>query len=479
MKKSSDTTIRVRFAPSPTGNLHIGGLRAALFNWLFARHNNGVFLLRIEDTDLERSKPEYTDSILQSLEWTGIKSDEPIVIQSRRNAEHQKFIKRLLDEGKAYRCYCTEQEIEERKKSLGDAAEYATYDGHCRNRVSLGDDATKPYAVRFAVPVGPITWDDLIRGIITIESEQVGDFVIARSDSTPIYNLVVVVDDIDMKITHVIRGEEHIANTPKQILLYQACECPVPQFAHLPLILGPSGAKLSKRDAATSVIDYRDAGYLPEALINYLARLGWSHGDQEVFTRDELISYFSLDQVGKSGGIFDQQKLDWLNSTYLRAMTDKALLLYAVGFVDSNLLQKVSRWNEEQILSLVALYKERVKTVLELTVELCALHDGPTTFSSEDIAMWGGAQLPQLLHDLEQCLANLSTYSTDTIRDALKQFSKEHDKKLVAIAQPLRLALVGKTASPGVFELLAILGKEESVRRLQRLAAYIQTHMLV
>ena len=280
--------VRVRFAPSPTGHLHIGSLRTALFNWLFARHIQGTFLLRIEDTDIERSKAEYTQSIMGSLAWCGLTPDEPVVIQSDRIKEHQRVAQQLIKEGKAYRCICTPQEVEQRiQAQSGDDHSFAKYDGTCRD---AGHDGSKPSVIRFKIgAIHDVSFDDIIRGPIRVNTQELDDFIIIRSDGTPMYNFVVVVDDAFMRITHVIRGEDHIPNTIKQILLYQACNYQLPQFAHLPMILGPSGEKLSKRDGAVSALEYKHNGYLPDALINYLARLGWAHGDQEIFTRQELI----------------------------------------------------------------------------------------------------------------------------------------------------------------------------------------------
>src|ERR1700733_99493 len=297
-------SVRVRFAPSPTGHLHIGGMRSAIFNWLFARHNNGSFLLRIEDTDRERSKQEYTDSILASFAWMRIDWDEPVVIQSERAKRHQEVAQKLYAQGKAYYCICTPEQVQDRLAAQsGFDINFMKYDGLCRNA-----SHTKG-ALRFKIPddITEVTFHDLIRDTITIGIDQLDDFILVRSDGTPMYNFVVVVDDADMKISHVIRGEEHIANTPKQILLYQACGFPLPYFAHLPMILGPDGNKLSKRDAATGVFEYKQLGYIPDPLFNYLVRLGWSHGDQEIFTREEVIQFFDLAHVGKKGAIFDQQ----------------------------------------------------------------------------------------------------------------------------------------------------------------------------
>ncbi len=469
-------SIRVRFAPSPTGHLHIGGLRAALFNWLYARHNGGKFLIRIEDTDLERSKPEYTESILASFAWCDIQSDEPIVIQSQRIAEHVDIIEQLIKNKKAYYCYCTQAEVTTRHGvEPEDPYTAVKYDGRCRNRIPTPDDEKKPYAVRFALPQDrtTISFHDLIRGTVTFDMDQFDDFIIARSDGTPMYNFVVVVDDHHMEISHVIRGEDHISNTPKQIFLYEACGFPVPQFAHLPLILGPEGNRLSKRDAATSVLEYRLNGYLPDALLNYLVRLGWAHGDQEVFTREELISFFTLEAVGKKGSIFDQAKLDWMNSVYIRARTPQSLLSYIHDHMDPAFSSTCPNWDEEKLCAAIAAYQDRVATVRELIQEVRLLYAGPFEYSDEDCAAWcSTTEQKRSIEALRVACEGMSEWSKDAVSHELKALAKQHDLKLVALAQPLRLALIGKTAGPGVFDMAALVGQQETVQRLARLCSY-------
>ena len=458
----------MRFAPSPTGHLHIGGLRAALFNWLFARHLQGTYLLRIEDTDVERSKQEYTDAIMQAFSWVNLEPDEKPVIQSTRIAEHQAVINKLIDEGKAYRCYCPA------RGEVSGEIEYKKYDRRCRN---LRDgDPTKTHVVRFAVPdnVTHISWDDLIRGPILFQADELDDFVIARSTGMPMYNFVVVVDDAHMAITHVIRGEEHISNTPKQILLYQACGYTIPQFAHLPVILNAQGQKLSKRDGATAVIDYKKMGYLPDALVNYLVRLGWSHGDQEIFTRQELISLFTLEAVGKKGAIFDPAKLDWTNSVYMRQMSDDDLLNYIIREFEPNLKEKAPLWREDQLLMFIKLYKERTKTLRELVDELYAVYKTPTMYVPSDVETYVAADTAGYLRQLAQTLEALDGFGVDLLADTIKVFCKQHSIKLVQIAQPLRLALVGKATSPGVFELLALIGSKESLNRLHTFMVWLE-----
>lgn len=469
-----NNSVRVRFAPSPTGHLHIGGLRAALFNWLYARNNNGVFLVRIEDTDLERSKPEYTESILASLAWTGIEPDESITLQTQRVDEHKKYIQQLLDSGKAYRCYCSPEEVIERNKQKHGADYlFASYDGFCRD---ASNDAEKLFVMRFKLPQqkGAITFTDLIRGKVTFDYDQLDDFIIARSDGSPMYNFVVVIDDHHMNISHVIRGEDHISNTPKQMLLYQALGFEIPIFAHLPLILGPSGDRLSKRDAATSVLEYKTGGYLPDALVNYLVRLGWAHGDQEVFTRKELIEYFSLDNVGKKGAIFDPAKLDWLNGVYIRDTSNKQVLDNIIYSVEPNFVQKCSSWDDEKIDTALELFKQRTKTLHELVQEICSFYNGPKNFNTDDCAKWTTPETVQQLTLLLQKLEGLASFTAESITAEVKSLAKELGIKLVALAQPVRIALLGKASGPGVFALLALLGKKEGLQRITHLVAALK-----
>lgn len=478
MSSHDQQQIRVRFAPSPTGYLHIGGARAAIFNWLFAQHNKGTFLLRIEDTDLERSKPEYTQAILDALVWLEIDYSGQPVIQSERNELHKKLIVKLLHEGTAYRCYCTPEEINMRLGRAHDSDEmYSLYDRYCRDR-SDENMQGRSFTVRFKVPRDKptISFEDLIRGTIEFDLDTIDDFIIARSDSTPVYNFVVVVDDADMAISHVIRGEDHISNTPKQIMIHQALGNKVPQFAHLPLILGPSGERLSKRDAATNVLDYKEQGYLPEALYNYLVRLGWAHGDQEVFTKDEMISYFTLSAVGKKGSIFDMQKLAWLNGVYLRQLDDAAIVARIERDVDPSFKDKFPRWDTSIILKLVGLYKERVKTLKELVTALQVLHDGPREYHKAAVEEWATQETSEHLHHIVKQLSEDAVYNADHISTMIKHYAKRTSLKLVALAQPIRIALTGDSASPGIFELLELLGKDESIKRINALIEYIKSN---
>lgn len=454
--------IRVRFAPSPTGNLHIGGLRTALFNWLYAQHNTGDFLIRIEDTDKERSKPEYTKSILNTLEWTSILPDEPIVFQSSRLQRHLELIDKLLKENKAYKCFCP-------ATNSDSESNYTQYNKACRSKEPKKEDINKPFTIRFKIPdnIEKVEFTDLIRGHISIEKDQLDDFIILRSDGNPTYNFVVVVDDADMKITDVIRGEEHISNTPKQILLYRALDFKVPKFAHLPMILGSSGQKLSKREGATSVLDYKKNGYLPDALCNYLVRLGWSHGDQEIFTKEELVKYFSLDSVGKKGAIFDPDKLEWVNSVYIKNHDSKELYNYIVQYLDHDLNKDLKGWDYSKILEIISLYKDRSKTLCELIFNLKSIYNFTIkNFNSENLKGFDIGKIKEYLYLLEVALYQQEDFSLDNIKNIIKNICSNLNIKLPELAKPLRLALTGSQTSPGVFDLVYLLGKKESLKRI-------------
>lgn len=463
---TAQSAIRVRMAPSPTGYLHIGGLRTTLFNLLFAKHMQGKFLIRIEDTDVERSKPEYTQSILDAFTWCSIEADEPIVIQSERFARHAEVIEKLLQEGKAYRCYCTPDELRNRLgMSAADDGGYAQYDGRCK-AIPVKND---PCAIRFAVPADKkeVSFHDLIRGDITFQTDQLDDFIIMRSDGTPMYNFVVVVDDADMRISHVIRGDDHISNTPKQILLYEACGFAIPQFAHLPMILGEDGKRLSKRHAATAVFDYKKQGFLADALCNYLVRLGWSHGDQEIFTRAELIEYFALDQVGKKAAIFDTKKLEWMNGLYMRQLSAEQLLELISKDIDSSYAGQLSNWTEKQLRFAIELYKERTVTLIDLMNQVKKVYEQQAEYLEAEIAPYTNEQTHGYMKKLQEVLALQEQFTHEELAVVIKKFCSNLGISLAVIGKPLRIALTGKTSSPGIFELLELLGKKESIARLQ------------
>lgn len=469
--------VRVRFAPSPTGHLHIGGLRAALFNWLFARRNGGKYLLRIEDTDLVRSTAEYQQSIIDAFTWLNIVSDEPFVIQSHRQQEHKELAQRLLADGKAYKCFCTSEELNKRLGITGDEIGERKYDGFCRQRTDTPQD--QPFAIRFKIPqlTGEFAFQDLIRDRVTIPMDQFDDFVIVRSDGTPMYNFVVVADDNFMNITHVIRGEEHIINTPKQIWLYQACGWAVPQFAHLPLILGPSGAKLSKREAATSVLDYKRQGYLPDALINYLVRLGWSHGDQEIFSRQELCELFDLSAIGKKGAIFDIAKLNWLNNHYLKQLKPADIMARIEHDVIPGWLHQLSHMTSDQVETLIALYVSRCDTMMQLAHQLISLAQDPKDFDEKQVKELVSSEVVQLLEKLTEQLHVVTPelWQLEHITALMKNFAKEHAVQLPMIANPVRLALLGTINSPSIFAIVTALGQTKVVNRLEIFSKYVKS----
>lgn len=462
-------SVRVRFAPSPTGHLHIGGLRAALFNWLFARNQKGTFLIRIEDTDYERSTQAYKQSILDSFSWAGIHSDEPLVIQSERASEHVQAAYSLVAEKKAYICICTQAELESRLgANAAQGTAYTRYDGRCRDKNYAHSDLQEPYVIRFKIPEnqGAIVFNDLIRGEISFEAAILDDFIIVRSGNLPMYNFVVVLDDAFMNISHIIRGEDHISNTPKQILLYQALGYTLPEFGHLPLILGPDGARLSKRDAATSVLDYKKNGFLAEALINYLVRLGWSSGDQEIFTLQEMISQFSLKAIGKKGAIFDIKKLEWVNSVYIKQKSGRELFNLIIQDLNPLFADQINNWTTEQIIYALDLYKGRVKTLKELEEEIKALACPPEEYNQKDYETWVNQSIKDQLEPLLTILETTEPWSSTHLSAAVKQYAADYTLPLATIAQPLRIALTGKTASPGVFELIELLGKKEFSNRI-------------
>lgn len=468
--------IRVRFAPSPTGYLHVGGVRSAIFNWLFARNTKGTYLLRIEDTDHERSKQEYFDAIIDSFTWLNLLPDEPVVIQSKRINDHIKAAQSLLSQNLVYPCFCeaenAEKKIDELEHGIG-----SKYSGSCRDKNYTEDDLQRPHALRFKVPLdcNSISFNDLIRGIITTAREQLDDFVIVRRDGSPTYNFVVVIDDIFMNISHIIRGEEHISNTPKQILLYNALKKEPPLFAHLPMILGPEGNKLSKRDGAVSIEEYRSLGYLPDALINYLVRLGWSHGDQELFTREEMISYFSLEKIGKKGSIFDSKKLQWINGVYIRQKSVNEIVQAIEAMSSDATITLRKLWSKEAIIVLVALYKDRSTTLGSLAEELVNLAHDPTTLDCSLLKKWIKPYTVSLVNDFYQSIKHLTSWSRTHLAEHAHKTIEKYNAKIIELAQPLRLALTGSVQSPGIFEIIEAVGKERSLKRINLLLAQFNT----
>lgn len=471
IKDKNISKVRVRFAPSPTGFLHIGSLRTALFNWLFAQHVGGAFLVRIEDTDRDRFSDEYEFAITSSLKWAGIHADEPIVYQHARQPEHQKMVDELIAKGKAYYCFCSLDELQQKRESVQNEKETYIYDRTCRTKKPTKEEIKhNPYVVRFKVETDQefLVFDDLIRGKVSLPTEHIDDFVISRSDGSMTYNFAVVQDDHFMRISHVIRGEDHIVNTGKQILLYQAHGWQIPAFGHVSLILGSNGQKLSKRDAAVGVQDYKEKGFLADALCNYLVRLGWSHGDQEVFTTDEMIQYFNISDVSTHGAIFDYQKLLWLNSVYIKAKPAAELCALINQNLQINLVAKTSAFNLEQREAVLNLYKDRSQTLQELVAGVMQVYQAPSMYDAESVAQWIAPEALAKLRILADQLLYVD-FNKTTLQETIKQFVKDHDCKFPVIAQPIRIALIGSSHGPGIYEIMEILGKDETLHRLKTL----------
>jgi glutamyl-tRNA synthetase len=455
-------SIRTRFAPSPTGYLHIGGARTALFNWLYARKHGGSFLLRIEDTDRERSTRESVNAILESMAWLNLDYDEGPYFQSERFDRYRQIIQRLLEEGKAYYCYCTKEELEEMRNLQMARKEKPRYDGRCRNR-SGPRPGVEP-VVRFRNPQeGEVVIDDLVRGRVVFSNRELDDLIIARSDGTPTYNLTVVVDDLDMQITHVIRGDDHLSNTPRQINILRALGAEPPRYAHVPMILGADGTRLSKRHGAVSVLEYRDQGYLPEALLNYLVRLGWSHGDQEIFSVDEMIELFELEEINKSASTFNPAKLLWLNHHYLMHSNPLHVahhLRWHLGRLG------IDPEQGPQVVDLVLAFRERAKTLLEMAESSRVFYQDKIEYDAQAVAKYLTEEALPVLQTLYERLEKLTGWEQENLHREVVAVAEAMNLKLGKIAQPLRVALTGTSVSPPIDVTLYLLGREKTLKRL-------------
>jgi len=462
------TQVRVRFAPSPTGFLHIGGVRTALFNWLYARQQRGVFVLRIEDTDQDRSTDESIQAIIEGMTWVGLDWDEGPFRQTERMELYRGHAMQLLEQGKAYWCVCKAEELEARRKEAEAKGLSPRYDGRCR---TLG--ITNPpgdAALRFKAPQeGQIVVDDLIKGKITFDNSAADDLIILRSNGYPTYNFSVVVDDALMHITHVIRGDDHLTNTPRQIPIFQALGFPVPQFGHLPMILGSDKSRLSKRHGATSIMAYKDMGYLSEAMVNYLVRLGWSHGDQELFNRQELIDKFSWKNVQSSPAVFNPEKLLWINAEHIKTTPPSQVAQALVPLLEqAGLKDQVNAVSSEWLAQLVVLVKERAKTLVEM-VDWVRPYFGESVLLEEEAAKkFLTPAIAPVLGKLIARFEALSSFSKQVWEESFKKFVEEEGIKMGQIAQPVRVALTGRTASPGLFEVMEVLGRDRTLLRLRR-----------
>jgi len=461
--------VRTRFAPSPTGYLHIGGVRTALFNWLFARHHGGRFILRVEDTDQARSSQEYLNAILEGLTWLGLNWDEGPYFQSQRVHLYREHVEQLLAAGKAYRCYCTPEELEERRQQALAEGRKPKYDGRCRERA---DQPTGlPFVIRFKAPQGGETVvDDLIKGKVTFENAELDDLIIQRSDGAPTYNFVVVVDDVLMGITHVIRGDDHLNNTPRQIHLYEALKYPIPAFAHLPLILGEDRTRLSKRHGAASVTAYQEMGYLPHALVNYLARLGWSYGDQEVFSPQELIENFSLEGVGRSAGVFNPDKLLWLNAHYIKEGDPHEIARQLIPFLQQRGIKV--EFNGRLVKAVQSL-QPRAKTLAEMAEMAEFYFRDDFSYDEKGSRKFLRPELSSFLVSLLEEFRGSEDFDGVDLERRFRRLTEQQGLKLNQAAQGVRVALTGKTISPGLFEVMEGIGRERVIKRLERALGYI------
>ena len=474
MSKTLPTPLRVRFAPSPTGYLHVGGARTALHNWLLARKYGGTFLLRIEDTDRARSTDDSTRAIFEGLEWLGLTWDEEVTYQGANLARHQADAQRLLDAGAVYRCFCTPAELDQRRAEAEARGDAFKYDRRCdrlapdeiRHRVAMGD----PFVLRFRVPEGNTEWDDLVHGQITFPNKDIEDFVILRSDGTPIYNMAVVSDDIDARVTVVMRGDDHISNTPKQILLYAALGAPLPVFAHLPMIHGTDGKKLSKRHGAMAVGDYRHQGILASAMDNFLALLGWSPGgDIEVMTMQEMIDRFSPDGLLKKASVFDLKKLEWMNGQHLNMLPlEQIEPLVTPAIVDAGLA--TGDWlsaNRAWYRTLLDLLRVRSRTVSDVVRQAAPYFGDRVELDADAVAKhWKDPATRELLSESRAALATTSEWAVGPLEGALRGVAERRGLGAGKLFQPLRVALTGSAVSPGIFDVLILLGRERSLARI-------------
>jgi len=454
--------IVTRFAPSPTGMLHIGGVRTALFSWLQARRHGGQFILRIEDTDRERSTDEAVRVILEGMEWLGLSADQGPFYQTARFDRYKEVIQKFLAEGKAYRCYCTKEELEQLRADQMARKEKPRYDGRWRDR-SDALDGVEP-VIRFKNPLeGEVVVEDLVHGRVVFKNSELDDLIIARSDGTPTYNFCVVVDDADMGVTHVIRGDDHLNNTPRQMNMLAALGAKIPVYAHVPMILGPDGAKLSKRHGAVSVLQYEEDGYLPDALLNYLVRLGWSHGDQEIFTRDEMIAAFDISSVNKAASAFNPEKLLWLNQQHLM----RAEPLSVVKYLRPHLARLGIECSDDAYLAqIVVAQRERVKTLKEMAVNSRYFFGESATLDERSAAKHLTEEARVLLSALRDRLEALGEWSALSVHAALEAIASQRAVSLGKVAQPLRVAVTGGTVSPPIDQTLALLGKARTLGRL-------------
>lgn len=462
-------TTTTRFAPSPTGYLHVGGARTALFSWLYARKHGGQFILRIEDTDLERSTAESVNAILEGMTWLGLEYDQGPFYQTDRFDRYNEVIQQLMDQGLAYRCNCSKERLDELRDQAMKRKAKPRYDGRCRHAEV---DPNEPHVIRFANPEdGVVVVDDMVRGNVAFQNAELDDLIIKRTDGSPTYNLTVVVDDMDMNINVVIRGDDHLNNTPRQINILRALGQEPPKYAHVPMILGDDGARLSKRHGAVSVIQYREEGFLPEALLNYLVRLGWSHGDQEVFSLDDMIELFDIDAVNKAASTFNSEKLLWLNQHYIKS-SDPARIAHLLSPHMGKL--GIDPTEGVDLIEVVRAQQERAKTLVEMAEISAFVYK---EFAEYDEKAAKKNLRPVAREPLEKCFAalnELEEWTRENLHKLVEDVSESLELKMGKVAQPLRVAVVGRAASPGIDDTLYLVGKDACLRRIQRALAYIK-----
>ncbi|MDM4765016.1 glutamate--tRNA ligase [Pelomonas sp. SE-A7] len=465
MSQQANPTVRTRIAPSPTGFLHLGTARTALYSWAYARHHGGQFVLRIEDTDVARSTQDSVDQIMAAMHWLGLEYDEGPIYQMQRLDRYHAVVEQLITEGKAYRCYCTPEQLETMKAAQDARGEKRRYDGTWRPEAGKQLPTVPvdvPPVVRFKNPIdGDVTWDDVVKGPITINNREIDDLIILRPDGVPTYNFAVVVDDYDMKITHVFRGDEHINNTPWQINIFKALNAPLPAFGHLPIILGDDGLKLSKRRGAVSVTAYEENGYLPEAMLNYLSRLGWSHGDDELFSREQLVSWFDGSHLSKSPAQWDPAKLDWVNSQYIKQIDEARL----AALVAEQLAKRGIAADVEQLQPMCALFKDRCATTVALA-DWLAMYFVPVTPSAEDLATHVSEAIKPALAQLAERFATIE-WNKASIQAAIKEVIGAQGLKMPQLAIPVRVLVCGRAQTPSVDAMLELFDKEKVIERLR------------
>ncbi|MEE6075127.1 glutamate--tRNA ligase [Avibacterium paragallinarum] len=462
--------VRTRFAPSPTGYLHVGGARTALYSWLFAKHNQGEFVLRIEDTDLERSTPEATQAILEGMEWLNLAWNHGPYYQTKRFDRYNQVIDQMLEQGLAYRCYCSKERLENLRNEQEKNKEKPRYDGYCLHHAPENPDA--PHVVRFKNPQeGSVVFDDAVRGRIEISNSELDDLIIRRTDGSPTYNFCVVIDDWDMGITHVVRGEDHINNTPRQINILKVLNAPIPTYAHVSMILGDDGQKLSKRHGAVSVMQYRDDGFLPEALLNYLVRLGWGHGDQEIFSVEEMIKLFELTQVSKSASAFNTEKLLWLNHHYIRELPPEYVAKHLAWHYQH---QGIDTSNGPALSEIVVMLGERCKTLKEMAAASRYFFEDFDHFDESAVKKHFKSGAAEALEKVKEKLTALAQWTAEPIHQAIEQTAEELGVGMGKVGMPLRVAVTGAGQSPSMDVTLVGIGRDRSLARIQKAIDFIK-----